>query len=129
MFSMFLVGHTSDTDCDGTSYGAHLVAVPAHRTIEFLRDSDALFAFAVKSEQISSGYDGFHKCETIASFRAQFPATDLGQWWQYGDEPGYVIKYATIGERWNSWVYDDTIGIPALDTSAEPDLAMAGDVW
>lgn len=107
-----LVLLTADTDCDGTSFGATRVYVPTHRAAEFVGDPQKLAAHAVASEQ-SSGYgaDGAYEAITMQEFLRTYP---LDSWsYQYMAKAGYANDH--IRPRWNPWVYDDSIGIPALD--------------
>jgi hypothetical protein len=89
--------HRSDTDCDGTTYNVGRIVAP---TIEDAMDaaSDGYYDVGkVEPEEefyagkVFAGLDDFHK----------------GHYREHG--------YASVGADWNPWVYDDSIGIPALD--------------
>lgn len=115
MFNAHLVLLTSDRDCDGVSFGAQRVTVPQHRVCELLRDTDALMAHLRASDQMSYGLDGTYDVMTAATFHTTFP---LNAWASaYFAEVGYTSAH--ISPSWESWVYDDTIGIPALDSRYE----------
>jgi hypothetical protein len=114
MLNLHLVLLTSDTDCDGTSYGAHRISVPACRVAELRRDTEAALSFAKLSDQMSSYHDCCYSVVTVPEFRAEFWEGMRQFDRDYFTEVGYT--HGHIGARWNPWVYDDTIGIPALDT-------------
>lgn len=97
------VCHSSDTDCDGTLYCVRLIRA---RSIE-----DAW-------TKVGSYYDN-SKIESLADFQASAIWEEMPAWDQaYFLEEGYT----SIGAHWNPWVYDDTIGIPALDTRYDEDI-------
>lgn len=130
-----LVFLTADTDCDGTTIGAHRVPVPAHRVGE-LSDGDALGEFLLAQDHPFAGYardGGLCEIMTLGEFLRQYAdvfrnaehrelfcgAWDAmgGQWVDgrgWTGSPGH--PYVTVSQRWNPWVFDDTIGIPALDS-------------
>lgn len=108
MFNAHIVILTSDTDCDGTSYGAHRVSVPAHRVAEFVASPHKAMAHARASEQMSSYYDGADDVMTMAQFRATFFA-GMDEWDRdYFHREGYTSKHEH--PNWNPWVYDDSLG-------------------
>lgn len=93
----------ADTDCDGTSYFAKRVEADS-KDEAFDIDKNGEF-FEVMLEE-----------EFIAKFESLFigddrRSTDLTWKLNYYKKEGYC----SLGARWNPWVYDDTIGIPALD--------------
>jgi len=88
----------SDTDCDGTTWSAK-----RYSSEEEARKDQ--YGYAVQTE---------------AEFMASESYSRLDDW-----SKDYWAKegYASLGARWNPWVYDDSIGIPALDHTAEDDLS------
>lgn len=90
---------TRDVDCDGTSYGAHRVTVPA--SMGDVRDASVLVRFAREQDQRVTA-DYFDAVITPAQFRASYKGLHETLW---GD-----IRYATVGADWNPWVRDDTLG-------------------
>lgn len=113
MYNAYIVLLSSDTDCDGTSYAAHKVAVPQHRLHEMLSSVSAASRYAAQSGQTGGSYDCY-AVMTVAAFRREyFPGMDK---WdrEYFHHEGYTSRH--MGPRWNAWVYDDSIGIPALDS-------------
>jgi hypothetical protein len=114
---MNLVLLTSDTDCDGTSYGAHRIVVPEPLGPEFLEDSHAAMKYAKETDQMSSYYDMADEVLTEDDFYATFGPEMRPRDLTYFTEEGYTSRH--IEPNWNPWVYDDTIGIPALDTRYE----------
>lgn len=107
-----LVILTSDHDCDGVSHAAHRIDVPAERAIPLWTDHDACMAYAKTSGQMSGYYDGADDVMPVAEFLTRYPLSARDR--AYFDEAGYTSGH--IGASWNPWVYDDSIGIPALDT-------------
>lgn len=102
---------TCDTDCDGTSYGAHRITVPDTMN---LSDPSEVLRYAQATDQMSSYYDCVMDAIDLLTFRATyFP--NMRAWDRfYFNKVGYTNAHMV--PRWNPWVYDDTIGIPALDT-------------
>lgn len=93
---------TSDTDCDGTTYQAQRV---------YARHEDD--ACRIMAER---GYYDVSHAVLEADWRGE-PTSIF--WTQFDDQQRDDYRawgYASLGARWNSWVYDDTIGIPALDS-------------
>lgn len=95
---MRYVALQSDTDCDGTTFSAK----------RYLTEGEA------RSDQY--GY----AVQTEAEFLASDAYSRLDDW-----DKAYWAKegYASLGARWNPWVEDDSIGIPALDHTAEDYLS------
>lgn len=92
-----------DTDCDGTSYFAKRVEAATKEDV-FASDTRGDF------------YDVLPEDEFLAKFESLFRGDDrhhIDLTW----ELNYYKKegYCTLGASWNVWVYDDSIGIPALD--------------
>lgn len=86
----------SDTDCDGTVEYVHKITA---RNLAEAREI---------ADREHSG-----ECYDVVTLGAiPFPP-DTENW----SEREYFMEsgYARIAEHWNRWVYDDTIGIPALD--------------
>lgn len=115
MHNTHLVFLTADVDCDGTSYGAHRVSVPAHRTVE-LCDTDALRGFLRGQDIPFAQYVGdAYEVMPIAAFLAKYPLDGFDR--EYFAEVGYTSGH--MAARWNPWAGpdgDDSIGIPALDS-------------
>ncbi len=109
---MHVVLLTSDTDCDGTSYGAHRIKVPAELPLD---DHEVVMAYAKATDQMSSYYDGVDELMSLPDFLlfAQLSQRHLSSFLSLG----YTSHHQA--PNWNPWVYDDTIGIPALDTRYE----------
>ena len=130
MTNINLVVLTSDTDCDGTTYGAERVSLPARFALE--RNPEVIRAYLKgREEYIGSQWDCAFEVMTLADFLARYSdefsdQDDLCQFLGYvtpryralGIQP---FAYTSLRSRaqWNPWVYDDTIGIPALDTRYE----------
>lgn len=108
---MYVVLLTADTDCDGTSYGAHRIAVPD--TMDLTNPQEVL-RYAQATDQMSSYYDCVMEVLELLTFRGlYFPHMRLRDR-LFFNHMGYTSRHMT--PNWNPWVYDDTIGIPALDT-------------
>lgn len=125
MYNSYLVILTSDTDCDGTSYGAHRIAVPTARRMEFLSSVRATVKHAIESEQIRGMADAYAVMDIVAFWREFGPNMDA---WdrEYFTLEGYTNSH--IAPHWNSWVDDDSIGIPALDHTNDPPLYTDDDI-
>lgn len=107
---MHVVLLTADTDCDGTSYGAHRITVPDNLD---LTDPDVVLKYAQATDQMSSYYDCVMEVLELLTFRGlYFPSMRLRDR-LYFNEAGYTSHH--MEPNWNPWVYDDSIGIPALD--------------
>lgn len=93
------VALSSDTDCDGTTYCA--------RVIEAASKDEAWKA--IENDYYSNNdvltMDEFLQSETFTKLDARNQS--------YFKREGYV----SLGASWNPWVHDDTIGIPALDST------------
>lgn len=101
------VGFGSDTDCDGTSYYAcGVLARDADHAREVLRED-----FGGMTN------DGIHEVKPYDQAVKEEPqvAGILERTFDYpeGERP---FRYVSLGADWNPWVYDDSIGIPALDS-------------
>jgi hypothetical protein len=91
------VAHSSDTDCDGTLFCVRLIEARS------LADANT---------KLGSYYQT-SKVEPLADFTSselwhKLPPYDQAYFLDEG--------YLPIGADWNPWVYDDSIGIPALDS-------------
>lgn len=102
---------TSDTDCDGTSYGAHRVSIPS---LDLIGDDRAILAYARETGQMGSYDDYADEIMTLDTFLFLYRKNLREQDLIYFLREGYTSHHMT--PNWNPWVYDDTIGIPALDT-------------
>ncbi len=102
---------TSDTDCDGTSYGAHRIECPDNMSI---RNSHTVLKWAQANDLMSSYYDCATEVLTLEAFKARYFPHMTRDEASYFMEEGYTNSH--MRPNWNPWVYDDTIGIPALDT-------------
>ena len=107
------VGFGSDTDCDGTSF--YCCGVFA-RSINH--------AHEVMAEEFSGmTWDGIN--EIVPGSEARKKGIDVDSlmartstaWDNEGNVVGTTpFRYESTGASWNPWVYDDSIGIPALDS-------------
>ncbi len=95
---------TSDTDCDGTSYGAHLIDGPE----SLIFDPDAALRFAIESEQMSCYYDCADEVMSLAAFKAAFWGNMDDNARDYFTQEGYTSRH--MAPRWNPWVADDSLG-------------------
>lgn len=131
MKNVNLILLSSDTDCDGTSYGAHRVVVPM--SMALCRSVDIVQLHAIQTDQMS----GYHECYDVMSsqeFRRVYPgATDADFWVPWGVSTGrdswqHGFPYTSNHERpsWNPWVYDDSLGTVLDHTN---DDAIAHGNW
>ncbi len=111
------VGYGSDTDCDGTQdYIVLFWAADEDSAWEFVKarggmTMEGVHKVAPADEALATGnLDGQHYRQAHSW---------LGREMADGIENPY--GYCTTDTRWNPWVEDDTIGIPALDTRYEED--------
>ena len=105
-----LVILTADTDCDVTSYGAHKVSVPD----DLAHDDGLVLAYSKRTGQMPSYYDCIMGVLDLLTFRGIYFPPMSPRDRAYFNKIGYTSRH--ISPDWNPWVYDDTIGIPALDT-------------
>lgn len=127
MTNVHLVFITADVDCDGTFYAAHRVSVPAHRAVE-LASTDALRDYMRGTDIPFYNYvaDAIQVLPMAAFLREHGWA--MSSWSRgYFHESGYTSLQGL--NRVNPWVYDDTIGIPALDSRYDDIEANWGEVW
>jgi hypothetical protein len=134
-----LVFITSDTDCDGTTYGAHRIAVPEH----LATDESAALRYVRSLHGLDTGRCLPRDEEIVRVMALRDFLREFGQEFSYpgareqfcgapylswnGD--GYdwtTFNYASLRScsRWNPWVFDDSIGIPALDSRYDEDLSV-----
>lgn len=100
------VAFGSDTDCDGTTYYACGVEA---------RDED--HAWEVLREDFGGmTAEGVYKILPYAQAVREDKRV-LGIMARTFD--GTPFRYESLGADWNPWVYDDSIGIPALDSRFE----------
>lgn len=93
----------SDTDCDGTTWWAKRYAT---------------------EEEAKSSSDTYEVMPE-AHFLVSQQYANLDEW----DRDYYLEEgYASLGARWNPWVEDDSIGIPALDMTNDPPLYTDDDI-
>lgn len=107
---------TSDTDCDGTSYGAHRISIP-NGVDHLIEGPDAILKHAIATDQMSSFYDVVDEVLTVPEFMRRFGHNLTARDRTYFAANGYTSHH--IAPHWNPWAGpdgDDTIGIPALDT-------------
>lgn len=101
---MNFTAYQSDTDCDGTTFSAKRIV-----------------ADSLEAAQVQSEFEVVPECHFLLSEVFH----NLSKW-----EQNYYRKegYCSLGARWNPWVYDDTIGIPALDHTNDPPIYSDEDI-
>jgi len=108
----------SDTDCDGTSfYACGVLARDEAHAWEVLREEFGGMTF-----------DGIHSVKPYADAVREEPSVDgimSDTFANYGEEP-QPFRYRTLGVNWAPWAGpdgDDSIGIPALDSTYDEPMA------
>lgn len=98
-----------DTDCDGTTFSARRIVA---------ENREAAWEILNKRGDC---YELQHELEFLLSTTY----CELDKW-----DRDYYIKegYCSLGASWNPWVYDDSIGIPALDTTYDDPIYNDADI-
>lgn len=89
---------TCDTDCDGTSYGAHRIAVPD--TMD-LTDPDTALRHARDTGQMSSYYDVADEVLLVPDFFRRYGHNLTARDRTYFAANGYTSHH--IAPNWNPW--------------------------
>lgn len=112
------VGFGSDTDCDGTGYYAcGVLARDKDHAWEVLREDFGGMSSDGVCEMLSYG-EAVAKDDRVRGIMERTFAN-------YGEEP-QPFRYASLGATWMPWAGpdgDDSIGIPALDSTHDEPMS------
>jgi len=110
----------SDTDCDGTTYFAE--GFWASSLADAWRQAGDNYWEVICCNRANLGMLTRRLGVDVGKLMHRRFVQDNSIYCDDGRIVARPFRYTSLGACWNPWVYDDSIGIPALDSRYDDDL-------